>query len=70
MHSTIVMDVTFNEYLHLSPEESVSRIQKLILQVKECKGEFISIWHNHSLNDQGHWKAWRKVFEAMIEAGI
>jgi hypothetical protein len=70
VHSTIAMDGTFNEYLHLSPGEAISKIQKLALQVKKCNGEFISIWHNHSLNELGHWKGWRKVFETMIEAGI
>jgi hypothetical protein len=69
LHSTIAMEGTFNEYLHRSPEEAISTIQKLILQVKMCNGEFIGIWHNHSLNDKGHWNGWRKVFEAMIEAG-
>ena len=68
LHSTVAMEGTFNEYLHLSPDEAISTIQKLILQVKKCNGEFVSIWHNHSLNEEEHWKGWRRVFEAMMEA--
>jgi hypothetical protein len=70
IHPTIVMDGTFNEYLGVTPEIAIETTQKLVLQVKKYKGEFISIWHNHSLNEQQHWKGWRRVFEETIKAGV
>lgn len=69
VHSTVVMDGTFNEYLNTTPEEAIGTIKKLILQVKKYKGEFVGIWHNHSLNEEKEWKGWRRVFEVMIEEG-
>lgn len=69
IHSNAIMDGTLNEYLHLSPKEAISLTQKLISTVKKCKGEFIVIWHNHSLSETGHWRGWRTVFENILKAG-
>ncbi len=69
LHSSIVMDGTLNEYLHQTPKEAISVTQGLLAKVKKYKGEFIFIWHNHSLNDMGHWKGWKAVFESILEAG-
>jgi len=70
LHPTIVMDGTFNEYMRVTPEEAILIMKKLIEQVKQCKGEFIGIWHNDTLNDKGKWKDWRFVFERMIAMGV
>lgn len=67
LHSTIVMEGTLKEYMQLSPDNATVVIEKLIKEVRGCKGEFISIWHNHSLDETGEWRGWRKVFENMIE---
>jgi len=69
LHSSVVMDGTLNEYLHLTPKEAISVTQELLAKVKKCKGEFIFIWHNHSLNDRGHWNGWKMVFESILEEG-
>lgn len=67
IHSGAVMDGTLNEYLKLTPMDAASVVNDLIHKVKKSKGEFISIWHNHSISEQGHWKGWKAVFETMIE---
>lgn len=67
VHSTILMEGTLKEYMQLSPVNALVVIEKLVKEVKSCNGEFISIWHNHSLEETGEWKGWRKVFESMIE---
>ncbi|MGP8217285.1 MAG: polysaccharide deacetylase family protein [Bacteroidia bacterium] len=66
LHPSVVMDGTLLEYMNISPDEAINLTGKLIEQVKHCKGEFVSIWHNSSLNDLGKWKGWRKVFETIV----
>jgi hypothetical protein len=68
IHSGAVMDGTLNEYMELSPADATTITRELIHKVRNAKGEFIPIWHNHSISEYGHWKGWRKVFETMMEA--
>jgi hypothetical protein len=70
VHSCAVMDGTLNEYLQLSIPDAIEISRELIDKVKKCGGEFIAIWHNHSISEQGHWKGWRVVFESMLESGF
>jgi hypothetical protein len=65
-HPSIVMDGTLNEYINVTPDEAITLTQKLVEQVKQCKGEFVSIWHNDTLNDKGKWKGWKRVFETIV----
>ena len=62
-----IMDVTLHEYLKLSVDEAVEKIRDIITKVKEVKGTFISLWHNESLSDHGHWKGWEPVYKKMLE---
>ena len=62
-----VMDVTLNQYLKLDIEEAVIRIKEIIEKVKQVKGTFVSLWHNESLSDHGHWKGWEPVYKRMLE---
>jgi len=62
-----IMDVTLNEYLKLNVEEAIEKIRCIIQKVKEVNGTFISLWHNESLSDHGHWKGWEPVYEKMLE---
>lgn len=67
LHPSIVMDGTLNEYINVTPDEAIALTKKLIERVKQCKGEFVSIWHNDALNDKGKWKGWKRVFEIIVE---
>jgi len=68
IHSSAIMDGTLKEYLKLSPNRSIMVVKELIQKTKSVNGEFIPIWHNHSINDKGGWKNWKTVFETMMEA--
>jgi hypothetical protein len=65
-----LMDVTFNTYLQLSPEEVLEHARPVIQNTKEVGGHLISIWHNSSLCEAWQWKRWRGVYEALIEEAL
>jgi len=62
-----VMDSTLKDYLKLSPDEAISEVRELIDRTRKVSGVFVSLWHNHSINDLGEWKGWKRVFESTIE---
>lgn len=65
-----VMDVTLRDYLNLSPDEAVNKVEQLMQEVKNVGGTFVGIWHNETVNDSGHWEGYRSVFEKMNEMGF
>ena len=65
-----VMDVTLRDYLALTPEKAWEKTERLMNEVKNVGGTFISIWHNETVNDLGHWKGYRAVFEKMNKKGF
>lgn len=67
IHPFTVMDGTFKDYLCLTPDQSIKKIQQLIQEVKNVNGTFISLWHNESLSEEKRWKGWRRVYEALLE---
>ena len=62
-----VMDGTLRDYLNLSPADAVEVIARLIREVKQVNGNFISLWHNESLSDRLRWKGWRRIYEQLLE---
>jgi len=62
-----IMDGTLNQYLSLSPEESVLAIKKIVDEVRYVKGTFISLWHNESLSEMREWKGWKSVFVTLLK---
>jgi len=70
IHPFAIMDVTLNDYMNLSPTESLSLIKEVIDEVKNVNGNFISIWHNESLNFKDRWLGWENIYEAMINYAI
>ncbi len=65
-----VMDGTLLHYLQLSPEKAYIEIEKMIHEIKEVGGTFVSIWHNETVTDVGEWKGYREVFEKMNSLGF
>lgn len=65
-----VMDGTFTHYLKLSPDKAFEEIKKIMTEVKNVGGTFVSIWHNETVNDKGIWKGFRQVFEDMNQLGF
>jgi hypothetical protein len=62
-----VMDGTLKDYMGLDPEAAVAEACRIMEEVREVKGLFVLLWHNHSLCDQGEWKGWRAVFERIVQ---
>lgn len=69
IHPFAIMEGTLKYYMEIGPENAMPHFKRLIDEVRMVGGEFISLWHNDSLNDKGIWKEWRAVFENMIEYG-
>jgi hypothetical protein len=67
VHPGALMDGTMKDYEKLSTEESIEISKRLISKVKECKGEFIPVFHNTTFNENGEWKGWKEVFEVIVE---
>lgn len=63
-----IMDVTLFNYRNLDPMASKDLILKIITEIKNVGGLFVSIWHNTSLLDNPEWKEWREVFEFMLKS--
>jgi hypothetical protein len=67
IHPVQVMDVTFRDYLHLSPEDASGKIREIIDRVRSCRGQFISLWHNESLSGYRCWKGWEEVYSNLVD---
>ncbi len=77
IHSFQVMEVTLNEYLHLSPDEAIEQVKPIIESIKAVGGTFTTLWHNSTLTDneagqpsERGYEGWRKVYEEIIESAI
>lgn len=67
IHPFAYMDGTLKQYMSLSLDEAKARVSFLKKQVENVNGEFIGIWHNTSLTNEGDWKGWREVFESGLK---
>ncbi len=62
-----VMDTTLIKYLKLSKDGAINVVKKLMQEVAEVGGTFISLWHNDTLCDCGAWSGWKRVYDKMFE---
>ena len=62
-----LMDTTLNDYMKLTPKQSIGKIRDLKNEVKAVNGTFVTLFHNESLSDYLRWKGWKKVYEAMLK---
>ncbi len=60
-----IMDVTLKNYLQLSPEKSIEKIQEIYHQIKKVNGTLVCIFHNQNLTNKAEWKNWNQVFESL-----
>jgi hypothetical protein len=60
------MEGTLKYYMKIHHEDALLKIKPLIDEVKAVNGQFISLWHNDTLNDQKQWQGWRAVYEEMV----
>lgn len=62
-----LMDTTLNDYMKLTPKQSVGKVGELLQQVKSVGGTFITLFHNESLSNYGRWRGWSRLYEAMLK---
>ena len=65
-----LMDTTLNDYLGLTPKQSLGRIRDIQNEVKAVNGSFITLFHNESLSGYKRWKGWQRVYETMLKTAI
>jgi hypothetical protein len=65
-----VMDGTLHHYLKLSPDEAFATIEKIMHEVKNVGGTFVSLWHNETVNNFGLWEGYQQVFKRMNQLGF
>ncbi|WOC40788.1 polysaccharide deacetylase family protein [Polaribacter sp. HL-MS24] len=62
-----LMDTTLNDYMKLTPKQSLGRIRDLRNEVKAVDGLFITLFHNESLSNYTRWKGWYRLYESMLK---
>lgn len=62
-----LMDTTLNDYMKLTPKQSLGRIRDLRNEVKAVNGTFITLFHNETLSDYLRWKGWKRLYESMLK---
>ncbi len=67
IHPFAVMEGTLRYYMKVHREDALQKIIPLIDEVKAVNGEFISLWHNDTLNNKKLWAGWRQVYEEMVK---
>lgn len=67
IHPFLYMDGTLNEYMGLSPEESIEKIKEIYKKVEQFGGQFRFLWHNETIGDVGKWKGWSIVLEETLK---
>lgn len=65
-----LMDTTLNDYMKLTPRQSLGKIRDLKNEVKAVNGTFITLFHNESLSDYLRWKGWKRLYDSMIKIAI
>jgi hypothetical protein len=66
IHPITFMEGTYAEDLKMKPSDAIPKMKELLKAVKKVNGEFVMIWHNHSLSDVGFWKGWKEVHEEIV----
>jgi len=62
-----LMDTTLNDYMGLTPRQSLGKIRELKNEVEAVNGMFVTLFHNESLSNYLRWKGWSKVYESMLK---
>jgi peptidoglycan/xylan/chitin deacetylase (PgdA/CDA1 family) len=62
-----LMDTTLNDYMKLTPKQSLGRIRDLKNEIKAVNGTFITLFHNESLSNYLRWNGWQRLYESMLK---
>lgn len=66
VHPATIMEGTFAEYLSINAALSWPILKRLIDVVRQFNGEFIPIWHNHTLSEAAGNAQWKELFVRMM----
>lgn len=61
------MDGSLGEDLQLRPAEAINYINSITKTIKQFNGYYLSVWHNHTVNNKFYWKGWKNVFEQSLQ---
>lgn len=67
VYPTTLMDGTLKDYLALTPDQAMEKINTLREVVKKHNGIFIPLWHNSSFWNETGWDGWEKVYQSLFE---
>ena len=62
-----LIDTTLNDYMKLTPKQSLGKIRDLKNEVKAVNGVFITVFHNESLSNYQRWRGWKRVYSSMLK---
>lgn len=62
-HPLIVMDGTLIDYMKLDVEDSAAVIRNLRKRCADAEGDFVFLWHNHTMS-----RGFRKYYERCVES--
>ena len=66
IHPFQMMDVTFKNYLNLSPEQALEKAQTIIAHNKAVNGCTCLIWHNSSFYAAEGWAGWETTYRKLL----
>jgi hypothetical protein len=61
------MDSTLRQYQKLDTLEAMQVVAQLKAEVRHTGGDFVSLWHNETVAEEGEWVGWRAVWEEAIK---
>lgn len=67
LYPNTFMEGTFIEDMQLDAAAALPLMKQFVDEVKNVNGNFISIWHNHSLSNEKEWKGLKEVHDAIAE---
>ncbi|SOS74169.1 polysaccharide deacetylase family protein [Tenacibaculum piscium] len=62
-----LVDTTLNDYMKLTPKQSLGKIRDLNNAIKAVNGVFITVFHNESLSNYQRWRGWKRVYNATLK---
>jgi hypothetical protein len=62
-----LMDTTLNDYVKLTPKQSLGKIRDLKNEVRAVNGTFITLFHNEALSNYLRWKGWSRLYDLMVK---
>ena len=70
IHPFAAMEGTIKYYMDVGLESAFSYYKNLMDEVYAVSGDFITLWHNDTINNEGAWEGWRDLFERIIHYGL